>query len=70
MSTLTVIHLVMIILSGTAEPKTEVRRFDTIDECKAAETALHAAAKASVGVIDVGTLCVRSEFDLRVKPEA
>lgn len=70
MNTLTVIHLVMVILSGTAEPRTEIRRFDTINECKAAETALHDAAKTSVGLIDIGTICVKSEFDLRVKPAA
>lgn len=70
MSTLTVVHLVMVIVTGTAEPKTEIRRFDTTQECKAAEEALHLVVKKSVGVLDIGTICVKSEFDLEIKPRA
>lgn len=70
MSTLTVINLIMVILSGAAQPEVKTRQFDSVAECTAAAADLHKAVENSVGVVDIGTICIESKFDLSIKPRA
>lgn len=70
MNTLTVVHLVMVIITGLSEPDTQIKKMPSIGECKQAEIEIHEMVKKSVGVVDIGTICVKSEFDLTIKPRA
>lgn len=60
--------LVMLMADGRVTPQT--RQVDSILECKLAEAEAHAIAAQSFNVIDVGTLCVETNFDPKVKPPA
>ncbi len=68
MDTITVVHLVMVLLGADGATKTQVREFPNVTECRAAETAAHDAALLAGNITDVGTLCVKSEFDAAIKP--
>lgn len=69
MTPLVVFTLVLVILSdgGTTSYS---RDFQTLDACEMAEAAAHDAATRAIGVLDVGTLCIRSDFDPLIKPRA
>ncbi|MDB5650684.1 MAG: hypothetical protein JWL62_2204 [Hyphomicrobiales bacterium] len=70
MNSITVIHLVMVLLGSNGQTNTQVREFPSVNACKAAETAAHDAAMLAGDITDVGTICVKSEFDTAVKPRA
>ncbi len=68
MNTITVVHLVLVLLGADGQTNTQVREFPSVNECKQAETAAHDAARIAGNITDVGTICVKSEFDAAVKP--
>lgn len=65
---MTVIHLVLVFLLATGSVRVDHKEFATIKDCKIAESVAHEAAKISGDVLDVGTICVKSEFDADFKP--
>jgi hypothetical protein len=67
-NTITVVHLVLVLLGADGQTKTQIREFPNVTECKAAETAAHDAASLAGNITDVGTICVKSEFDAGIKP--
>jgi hypothetical protein len=69
-STITVVHLVLVLLGADGQTNTQVREFPNVNECKQAEGAAHDAAKIAGNITDVGTICVKSEFDAGIKPRA
>jgi hypothetical protein len=69
-NSITVIHLVLVLLGADGQTNTQIREFPSVTACKAAETAAHDAAKLAGDITDVGTICVKSEFDSAVKPRA
>ena len=68
MNSITVVHRVMVLLGADGQTNTQIRQFPSVTECKAAETAAHDAAKLAGNITDVGTICVKSEFDAAIKP--
>ncbi len=68
MNTITVVHLVLVLLGADGQTNTQVREFPNVSECRAAETAAHDAAALAGNITDVGTLCVQSAFDAAIKP--
>lgn len=68
MSTITVVHLVLVLLGADGQTKTQIHQYPNVAECKEAETAAHDAAKLAGNITDVGTICVKSEFDSAIKP--
>lgn len=68
MNSITVVHLVLVLLGADGQTNTQIREFPSVSECKAAETAAHDAALLAGNITDVGTICVKSEFDAGVKP--
>jgi hypothetical protein len=69
-NSITVVHLVLVLLGADGQTNTQVREFPNVTECKVAETAAHDAAKLAGNITDVGTICVKSEFDSAIKPRA
>lgn len=67
---MTVYTLLVVLLAGNGSPGSYSRDFPTDQDCQAAAEAAHDAAERALGVLDVGTLCVRSEFKPNVKPRA
>lgn len=70
MNMLTVIHLVLVLLGPDGRTDTQIREYPNLNDCKQAELAAHDAAKTAGDFFDVGTICVKSEFDLTLKPRA
>lgn len=68
MNSITVVHLVLVLLGADGQTNTQVREFPNVNACKQAETAAHEAAKIAGNITDVGTICVMSEFDGAIKP--
>jgi hypothetical protein len=62
-----VIVLVMTLWFANGTTDTVVKHQPDIQTCRTGEDAAHFAAKNSFDVIDVGTLCVKSEFDANIK---
>jgi hypothetical protein len=56
MTTLTVVHLVLVLLGTDGQTNTQVREFRNISDCKQAELAAHEAAKNASDFTDVGTI--------------
>lgn len=69
MSPVIIFTLVLIVFNG-ADASSYTREYKTLELCQAAEDAAHEAAKNAIGVTDVGTSCLQSTFDPRVKPGA
>lgn len=65
-----VFTLVVILLAGNGQPGSYTKDFTTELDCQNAAAASHEAAKTALGVLDVGTLCVRSELSPNLKPRA
>jgi hypothetical protein len=55
-----------------ADSGATARAYDMPDEatCEQAAASRHDAAKRAIGVVDVGTLCIKSEFSPLIKPRA
>ncbi len=70
MNSIIVVHLIMVLLGSDGQTNTQVREFPNVTDCKEAETAAHDAAKLAGNITDVGTICVKSEFDAAIKPRA
>jgi len=67
-NSITVVHLVLVLLGSDGQTNTQIREFPNVNACKLAETAAHDAAKIAGNITDVGTICVKSEFDSTIKP--
>lgn len=65
-----VVTLVLVLLMADGRVTPQARQMESIVECKLAEAEARAIAAQSFDVLDVGTICVRSEFDPAVKPHA
>jgi hypothetical protein len=70
MFAMSVVHLVIVLLLGSGETLAKAREFPSVEACKAAEADAHEASKQAGDVVDVGTLCVKSEFNPDIKPRA
>ena len=67
---MSVVHLLLVLLLGSGEVQTSARQFQSVEECKAAEAFAHEASKRASDIVDVGTICVKSDFNPDVKPRA
>lgn len=65
-----VFTLVVVLLAGNGQPGSYTREFTTELDCHMAALAAHEAGKTALGILDVGTICIRSELSPNLKPRA
>lgn len=65
-----VVTLVLVLLMADGKVTNQAREMPDLLACRQAEDSAHDAAKNSFDVIDVGTICLESNFDPSHKPPA
>lgn len=64
---MTIVQLIMVFWLANGHTRTEIKTMLDEPSCKIAEEAAHFAAPRASDVIDVGTICVKTDFDANIK---
>jgi hypothetical protein len=65
-----VVYTLLIVVLGDGGATSYAKTYPSQQACEAADAAAHEAAQTALFVLDVGTLCVKSEFSPLIKPRA
>lgn len=65
-----VFTLLLVVLTSDGTVTTSSRNYPTADECEMAAEAARDAAALAFDILDVGTVCVKSDFSKELKPRA